>query len=243
MDTVALWVASLPGAVGHVAAFGVGTLIAFTAGLLVLCLLRTPLRWTGAAIVVLACLLAARTPQPDVMVSPSGEAFAVRAPDGRLQVIKLGNDAFAIREWLAADGDVRGDVRTVAETIKARQGFACDDAGCVAKVAGGGVVAIGTAPAAFGDDCARAVLVVTTRTAPPGCAAQVIDRTAWRQGGALALRRIGTAWTVTEAQPRAQDRPWAPIASQRGARAGAPKPITSDPRDAIPHEDDLRADD
>jgi competence protein ComEC len=244
MDAVALWVASLPGAVGHVAAFGVGTLIVGTFGILVLCLLRTPLRFVGAAVVALACLLAARTPQPDVMVSPNGEAFAVRAPDGRLQVVKLGNDAFAIREWLAADGDVRGDVRTVAGTIKVHEGFVCDDAGCVAKVAGGGVVAIGTSPAAFDDDCVRAVLVVTTRTAPPGCATQVIDRQAWRRGGALALRRVGHGWAITEAQPRGQDRPWAPAPSERGARrTSAPKPATSDQRDATPREDDLRADD
>src|SRR5690349_16047628 len=60
---------------------------------------------------------------------------------------------------------------------------------CVARVVGGGLVAIGTSPAAFADDCARATLVVTTRTAPPGCGARVIDRQAWRAGGALALRR------------------------------------------------------
>ena len=245
MDAVALWVAGLPGAVGHVAAFGVGTLIVCTFGILIMCLLRTPLRWIGAAVVALSCVLAARTPQPDVMVGPSGEAFAVRAPDGRLQVVKLGNDAFAIREWLAADGDVRGDVRVVAGAIKVHEGFACDADGCVAKVAGGGVVAIGTSPAAFDDDCARAVLVVTTRTAPPGCAARVIDRAAWRQGGALALRRVGSTWTVTEAQPHEQDRPWAPAAGERGGgtRVIAPTPAASDQHDATPREDDLRADD
>jgi hypothetical protein len=44
--------------------------------------------------------------------------------------------------------------------VKARAGFACDDTGCVAKLFGGGLVAIGTSPAALSDDCARAVLVV-----------------------------------------------------------------------------------
>ncbi len=49
MIAVALWVASLPGAVGRVAAFGIGPLMLGTAGLIVLCLLRTPIRWAGAA--------------------------------------------------------------------------------------------------------------------------------------------------------------------------------------------------
>src|SRR5450756_345813 len=42
MDTVALWVTSLPGAVGHVRAFGTGPLLLGTAAILLLCLLRIP---------------------------------------------------------------------------------------------------------------------------------------------------------------------------------------------------------
>ena len=45
MDAVALWVASLPGAFGRVTAFGTGPLLLGTAGLLVIGLLKTPLRW------------------------------------------------------------------------------------------------------------------------------------------------------------------------------------------------------
>ena len=60
MDTVALWVASLPGAFGRVTSFGSGPLLLATAGLLVIGLLKTPLRWSGAVFVVLAIILAAR---------------------------------------------------------------------------------------------------------------------------------------------------------------------------------------
>ena len=49
MDAVALWVASLPGAFGRVAAFGTGPLLLGTAGLLVIGLLKTPLRWRAAS--------------------------------------------------------------------------------------------------------------------------------------------------------------------------------------------------
>src|SRR4051794_17474948 len=44
MIAVALFVAGLPGAVGRMAAFGTGPLLLCTGGLLVLCLLKTPLR-------------------------------------------------------------------------------------------------------------------------------------------------------------------------------------------------------
>jgi competence protein ComEC len=47
MNAVALWVASLPGAVGRMPAFGIGPLLLGTAGLLFICVLRTPLRWSG----------------------------------------------------------------------------------------------------------------------------------------------------------------------------------------------------
>jgi competence protein ComEC len=243
MDAVALWVASLPGAVGHMAAFGPGVLALGTAGLLIGCLMRTPLRLAGAAILVVACVLALRSVQPDVMVAASGDSFAVRGPDGRLQVIRLGNDAFAIREWLAADGDARSDPHAVAAAVKAREGFACDDAGCVAKLSGGGLVAIGTSPAAFADDCARAALVLTTRRAPWACAATVIDRTASRQGGALALRRVGEAWQVTAARPPGQVRPWATGSSGATTGVNAPKSGAAGQRDATPSAEDLGADD
>jgi competence protein ComEC len=244
MIAVSLWVAKLPGAVGHIAAFGVGPLLIGSAGLIVICLLRTPLRFVGAPLLVVATLLALRSPQPDVLVAASGDSFAVRGADGRLQVLKTGSDAFAIREWLAADGDVRGDAKSAAEAAKARAGFACDDEGCVARLADGTIVAIATSPAALADDCVRAVLVITTRVAPPRCGATVIDRTARRAGGALALRRGEKGWEVTAAQPPGQDRPWAPaVATGEGARASAPTAERPAVRDATPRAEDLGADD
>ena len=187
-------------------------------------------------------IVALRTVQPDVLVATSGDSFAVRGPEGRLQVIRLGNDAFAIHEWLAADGDARSDPRAVTAAIKAREGFGCDDAGCVAKLFGGGLVAIGTSPAAFADDCGRAALVLTTRRAPPECGATVIDRTVSRQGGALALRRSGNGWEITAAYSHGEERPWQ-VGGGGGARVGVPKPGSAQQRDATPSEEDLGADD
>src|SRR5262249_7153259 len=56
MIAVALWVANLPGAVGRISAFGTGPLLLGTAGLILLCLLKTPLRWSGAALLVVGTL-------------------------------------------------------------------------------------------------------------------------------------------------------------------------------------------
>src|SRR5260370_41498409 len=50
MIVVTQWVAGLPGAIGRMAAFGIGPLIAASLGIILLGLLRTPLRWLGAAV-------------------------------------------------------------------------------------------------------------------------------------------------------------------------------------------------
>src|SRR6202167_1786958 len=54
MDLGALWLAGLPGAVGRVASFGTGPLVLATAGLLLICLLKSPLRWSGVFLVALS---------------------------------------------------------------------------------------------------------------------------------------------------------------------------------------------
>jgi competence protein ComEC len=88
------------------------------------------------------------------------------------------------------------------------------------------------------------VLVITTRVASPRCGTTVIDRTARRAGGALALRRGEKGWEVTAAQPPGQDRPWAPAAATgEGARVSAPTAERPVVRDATPRAEDLGADD
>ena len=66
---VALWVSSLPGAFGRVSSFGTGPLLVATLGLLLICLLKTPLRWSGLLFGALAAVLALRTPLPDILVA------------------------------------------------------------------------------------------------------------------------------------------------------------------------------
>src|SRR5439155_22359405 len=60
MIAVTEWVAALPGAIGRVPAFGIGPLVAASLGIILLGLLRTPLRWSGAVLVLSAALWAAR---------------------------------------------------------------------------------------------------------------------------------------------------------------------------------------
>ncbi len=234
MDGVAQWVASLPGAFGRVSSFGAGPLLLATAGLLLLGLLKTPLRWSGVVLAVLASVWAARVPSPDVLIANDGRSFALRGGDGRLAFHHTGADTFAMREWLAADADER-DVHDGS----LGQGIACDRSGCVGRLADGALVAYAMAPDAFEDDCRQAVLVVAMRPAPTGCAAIVIDRDLWRQRGALALRRTADGFLIESARPAGFDRPWSPAPPHPDANAVVP---IGSLRDATPQPEDVEAD-
>ncbi len=243
MDAVALWVASLPGAFGRVSAFGTGPLLLATAGLSLICLFKTPLRWSGVAFVVLAAILAARTPQPDILVAGDGRAVALRGPDGKLSFHRNGGDNFVIREWLAADADGREPTdRHLGD------GITCDPSACVGKLVDGRFVSYVLASDAFEEDCARAAVVLATRDAPPDCAATVIGRSLWRERGALALRADGTGFVIEPTRAPNFDRPWAPRPAPRDvARSSAatesPATSHSSPRDAAPRAEDLDVDD
>ena len=204
MITVVLWVANLPGAVGRIQAFGTGPLLIGTAGLLIVCLLRSPLRWSGAVLAVVASLWALATPKADIFVSGEGQAAAFRGADGRLSVLHSGRDTFAVREWLAADADGR-----TIKDASLKAGVTCDEIGCIGHLADGRLVAMTLNVEAFAEDCRRAAVVVSPREAPAACAAMLIDRKVWRAGGAMALRWTGDRFERNVARPNGYDRPWA----------------------------------
>jgi competence protein ComEC len=125
MILVTQWVAALPGAVGRMAAFGIGPLIAASAGIILLGLLRTPLRWSGAVVLLIAVLWAVRAPQPDILISADGRNVGVRGQDGRLHLVRAARngskDSFLVKEWLAADADAR-----TASDASLTEGVSCD---------------------------------------------------------------------------------------------------------------------
>jgi competence protein ComEC len=182
------------------------------------------LRFSGFMLAALAVLWAAFTPVPDVQLAADGRPFAVRGPDGRLAFHHSGGDAFAVREWLAADADGR-DVHDRGLGA----GIDCDPSGCIGKLADGGLVAYGLEPDAFEEDCRRAAIVIAARDdPPPDCPAMVIGRALWRARGALTLQREGSGFVMKSARSKNFDRPWSPavaspaVVSPAVAQAAAP---------------------
>lgn len=232
MIAVALWVANLPGAVGRMPAFGIGAMILGSAGLIVLCLLRSPLRLVGIAMLAIATWSAFRAPQPDVLIAADGASFAVRGADGRLAAVRTGSDTFALRQWLAADADVRSHTDPALTA-----GIRCDHAGCVGNLADGTPIALARTTEAFADDCRRAAVVASAREAPASCAALVIDRNVLKQSGAIALRRKGDVFEVIKVRPDGYERPWARSLPAAPPVAATPTGVTAP--DATPRPEDL----
>lgn len=237
MIGVAQWVTSLPGSVGHMAAFGTGPLLLVTLGLLLICLLRTPLRWSGAMLVIAASLWSLNVPRPDVLVAGDGQLAAVRGAGGKLTILHQGRDAFVIKEWLAADGDAR-----TPKDASLNEGVRCDAIGCTAKLPDGRLVAYALSAEAFEEDCARAAAVISSRQnpleAPLSCQAILIDRPAWRGRGATALYWDGKAFAAEVAHPPGTDRPWARAKPEqgKGAMQSIRRPAAPD---ATPKVEDL----
>src|ERR1700733_14677052 len=235
MIAVTVWVAALPGAIGRMAAFGIGPLIAATVGIILLGLLRTPLRWSGAAVLVLSVIWALAVPQPDILISGDGHNVGVRGKDGRLHLMRTAKDAFLLKEWLAADADPR----LAADPLLA-QGVSCDEAGCVTPLAEGALVALALRPDALTDDCERAALVVTGRQPPPACPPPVIDLDRLRRQGAMALQRTRNGFAVAAVKPKGVDRPWSPAVDGGAENETTLTPHPAAPRavDATPPEAD-----
>jgi competence protein ComEC len=230
MIAVALFVASLPGAIGRIGAFGILPLLIGTAGLVVICLLRSPLRWSGAALVALCMLLAWKAPRPDILISADAGMVGVRDASGSLRVLSSRRDEFVLKEWLAADGDAR----TPKDPTLA-DGTRCDSNGCVARLAGGRAVALSLTAEGLAEDCEAAVMVVTARKPPPACAATIIDRERARADGAMTAIWNGRTLVLEAARAPTSQRPWmtgrpAPTSAGPPIRNPAPAPVDSTPR-------------
>jgi competence protein ComEC len=240
MVWVSLWVASLPGAIGHVPAFGSGALVLSTVGILMLGLLKTSLRWSGALVVAAAVVVVIETPQPDILIGADGVSVAARGVDGRLHMVQTRKDLFLAKEWLAADADAR---LPIDPSVMA--GGTCDAAGCALALGDGHYLSIARRADAFADDCDKALVIVTFRQSPPGCRATVLGRDQLRSSGSMAIWRRSDGLVIEAARPEGTDRPWAHsnvveqvVQAAQGERAPAALPA-----DATPSEPEVAPED
>lgn len=200
-------VASWPGADSRVTQMPASSLGLMVLGLLWLLIWHRRWRFFGL-LAVAAAIAAAFLPRgPDLLIDGDGKSLAVRRADtGLFDVLDAKRAQFAVSNWLERDGDARDP-----ETLQPER-FTCDALGCIAPLAGGGMVALVRHPAALAEDCASARIVIVTfrRTAPCIGPERVIDRQDLKRHGAYALWLDGTRLREQRARPNPGARPWQP---------------------------------
>ena len=204
---VARNLAAAPASTIHFAAFAPWAVPCLAMALLSVVIWQTALlRVTAVPWLVLGLLGAVSGRPADLIVAPTGEAVALRTPDGSLGVLgKAGG--FTIEQWLRADGDARPALRAALPVPGSR----CDRLACVSPVPGGRTLSLVTDAAAFAEDCRRVEIVVTPLVAPSSCSAKlVIDRVSLETTGAVSLERDGDTWSVHAGRAVGEDRPWSP---------------------------------
>lgn len=176
-------VAALPGAVLHVPAMPTLAFLLMVAGGLWLMLWQTRWRLLGFALIAGGVALAPTLRAPDILIGRDGAIVAVRGEDGELSAVGATRASFELERWLEHDGARRGAAEAAKSTA-----FACDGIGCRTEVKRM-TLAVARHPAAFAEDCRRAMIVISDIVSPRGCTAPkvVVDFFAARREGAHAL--------------------------------------------------------
>ena len=163
-----------------------------------------PNRWRllGPALAVPAVLLLALDHAPDVLISDTTQALAVREANG-LALVAGKPESFVVGVWRQTYKDAIGPAPSGTTN--------CDGLGCVSTSPAGFTVAVTKDPAAFQEDCANADLVVTHLAAPAVCRTEttVVDGQDLAKGGVEWLR-WDTGAGRFEVRPAIADlsRPW-----------------------------------
>jgi hypothetical protein len=161
-------------------AFGAGVVFYFAAA-------REPILW-AAVVLTVRCAAAAVLLRARPIAFPISLALTAMAAGFAVATLKTVIIGHPVLHHIASNVEIAGFVEAREERERSDR-------------------IVVRAPSAFAEDCRQAALVVSQRTAPLDCAAQVIDRPKPRANGAVALVRAGDHWTVKVARPRGSGRP------------------------------------
>jgi competence protein ComEC len=206
---IAHWVASRPGAVTTLPAFGGGAFVLFAAGGLWLGLWSGRVRWLGLAPALVGTALIAVNRPADVLISGDGRHVGLLSADGRdLFVLRESRSDFA-RDNLSEVAGMSGELVPITKWPGSR----CNDDACVVTVRRGArdwrillTRSRGALPErALAAACEQVDLVVSDRWLPRSCQPGWLkaDRRLLGQTGGLAIDlHAGQLTTVAQGEGR-----------------------------------------
>ncbi|MZR30475.1 ComEC/Rec2 family competence protein [Sneathiella litorea] len=203
-----LWVAretaSWPSAVMYLGSFSVFQLIGITFIGLWFIVWRQPVRWFALPMLAVLLLTFLANRSPDVLISESGNLYALKTEAGETYFSTRRADRFEAERWQLVMG------KEITEEKPSN--LVCDPNGCAYR-RHPDVIAFPTTMAGVEMDCARADIIVSRIPAPKECndARLVIDRfDLWRRGAhSLYFEKDGEIHVETTHGLRGR-RPWVP---------------------------------
>ncbi len=177
---IAHWVAALSSGLDYAPLLRPKALAVGLAALAWFVFLTDRWRFLGPALVLPLVLLFCLDAPPDVLISDSTQAVALRTDQG-MALLTGRTGSFITDVWSETYGEpiAQGDA-----------GYGCDELGCVGALPNGAEISVLKSPAAFAEDCRSSALVVARVSAPDACRdiTQVIDPEDLETGGVHWLR-------------------------------------------------------
>ncbi len=204
MLAISEWVSALPGARLYLPTMPLPACLLLAAAALMLCLLRGPVRFAGAALVPLALLVIVNRSEPDVLVERTAANVAIRTPEGALAFANLRRGRFAAEKWLQANGE-----EARLSSASNHGVWKCDKGICIAS-ADGRQIAYVDDESAIRLACPQVDILVARFPLRDACDAIpiTIDRfDVWRNGAYALYMSDGTLEQRTSRAGQG-DRPW-----------------------------------
>ena len=202
---VAAETASWPEAVQFLGSFSVVQLIAITVIGLWYIIWRQPIRWLAIPMLGILFLSFLFNHSPDILISESGNLYAVKNEEGETYLSTRRADRFEAERWRLVMGEEVAD-----EPLPE---LSCDPYGCVYRK-GADVIAFPVTLAGVEADCKRADIIISRIPAPEDCSAArlIIDKfDLWRNGAhSLYFDPSGQILVDTNNGLRG-NRPWVPL--------------------------------
>lgn len=198
-------VASLPGADMISPRPRSEAVLVIAAGLVVLCLLRGPVRLGGLVIMALGgVMMLSPPPHPDLLIETTGRTVALRDETGHLVPAWPRRARFAVEKWLQANGEEAG----LAVAAK-RPGWRCEAERCEAEVKGRRVLYV-SGPEGQPLECAGIDILIAAYPLRGVCAGvhTRIDRFDLWRSGAVAMWIGPEGVRIETARGRQGARPW-----------------------------------
>jgi competence protein ComEC len=193
---VAYWVSSLSGPLTVTPEVSLTALIAVTLGVAWFAFFRHPVRYAGAAAALVFFVLLGWQAPPDLIISDSSQAVAIRTTDG-LRLVGSNRTSFSVEAWSQRYGAALAEFDPVGT---------CDDFGCIAEGVGWRL-AVERDFAAAAEDCGTVDVMIARQGAPSGCAVVVIDTEFLRANGTTILTKAEGKFEVRGSFSDLQ-RPW-----------------------------------